>query len=87
MQGSILPSSLRYGNARLHDELLRRLLFLSSPGNMRSMEQVVEGGLDGPDGMVGWMGKQARCSILRTHFSVRRCMIRSACSSTSTMHH
>ena len=58
MQGAILPSSLRYGNARLHDELLRRLLFLSLPGTTRSMEQVVKGGLDGHDGIVGWRGKQ-----------------------------
>ena len=87
IQDAVLPSSLRYGTVRLHDELPRILLFSSSLGTTRSTEQVFEGGLDWHDGMVGWMGKQARCSIFRTHCLIRRCMIRSACSSTSTTHH
>ncbi len=45
------------GNARLHDELVSRLLFLSLPVKTRSEVKGL-GGLDRHDGTVGWQGKQ-----------------------------
>jgi hypothetical protein len=60
MQDAILPLSKiggpPTGITRLHAELLRRLLFLSSLDKTRSVQGL--GGLDCYDGIVGWRGKQ-----------------------------